>query len=103
MAKRILKAQLSPCNCTCAENHDHLFTQENLAITPQRVKDLTDRGIAVNLPNSNQFLNPSDSTKSWNIEPQFKRDANMAEMWETEQLTKRKVSQAHKKDKQKYG
>lgn len=102
MAKRIFKAQIKPCNCTLCADIDRLTTKEGLSLTPQRVKELTDRGIAVSLPNSQNFIAPSES-KSWDIDPMFKRDANMCDLWEQEQLAKKRVMNAHKKDKQLYG
>lgn len=102
MAKRILQPQLRPCSCTFCEDRDHLVTKEGLALTPSKIQELTDKGIAVSLPNANNFLSPQDGA-SWNVEPQFTRDANMASLWETEQLAKRKVVNAHKRDKKQYG
>nr|DAH63224.1 MAG TPA: hypothetical protein [Bacteriophage sp.] len=101
MAKRILKAQLRPCNCTLCDSKDMIQTKEGLALTPSRVKELTDRGIAVSLPNLNNFLQP-ESGSSWFVEPMFKRDANMCDIWEKEQLAKQRVVSAHKNDKKKF-
>ncbi|UCS96028.1 MAG: hypothetical protein [Microviridae sp.] len=102
MAKRIFKAQVRPCKCTLCADIDRLQTKEGLALTPSHVKELTDKGIAVNLPNANGFFS-SESKSDWFVEPQFRRDANMASLWEQEQSAKSKVVNAHKKDKQKYG
>lgn len=104
MANRKLTAQLRPCSCTFQEDHDHLVTKEGLSLTPSKVKELTDKGVAVSLPNSQNFLSPSEQgARSWDVEPQFQRDANMAALWEQEQLSKRKVINAHKNDRKVYG
>ena len=73
MAKRILKAQIKPVTCKLQTGVDYEITKPNLALTPQNIKDLTDRGIAVNLPNEKQFLEGDSisSAKSWDIEPVF--------------------------------
>lgn len=79
-------------------------TKPGLSLTPQNIKELTDRGIAVNLPNEKQFLQ-GDSIKnnSWDIEPVFRRSMDMCEAWELEQVSKNKVLKAHKVDKKKFG
>lgn len=103
MAKRILKAQMRPVNCNLREDIDRLQTKPGLALTPGAIKELTDKGIAVSLPNQNQFLAPTSATTSWDIEPEFKRDATLASTWEAEQLATQKVMRAHRKDKQIFG
>ena len=103
MAKRIMKAQIKPVTCKLQIGVDYEITKPNLALTPQNIKDLTDRGIAVNLPNEKQFLEGDSisSAKSWDVEPVFKAD--MCELWELEQVSKNKVLKAHKIDKRKFG
>lgn len=105
MAQRILKAQLKPVICKTEIGRDYEITKPNLALTPQNIKDLTDRGIAVNLPNEKQFLEGDSITlsKTWDVEPVFKRSADMCELWELEQVSKNKVLKAHKVDKRKFG
>ena len=56
MAKRIMKAQIKPVTCKLQIGVDYEITKPNLALTPQNIKDLTDRGIAVNLPYLNVLL-----------------------------------------------
>ncbi|UCS96091.1 MAG: hypothetical protein [Microviridae sp.] len=102
MAKRVFKAQLRPCKCNLCADIDKLQTKGGLAITPANVKQLTDRGIAVNLPNANGFFT-SEGKSDWFVEPQFRRDATMCSLWEQEQESKSKVISAHKRDKQKFG
>lgn len=105
MAKRIFQAQVKPVTCKIVTGVDYEITKPNLALTPQNIKDLTDRGIAVNLPNEKQFLE-GDSISAgndWFVEPVFKRSADMCELWELEQVSKNKVLKAHKVDKRKFG
>ena len=98
-----MKAQIKPVTCKLQIGVDYEITKPNL--TPQNIKDLTDRGIAVNLPNEKQFLEGDSisSAKSWDVEPVFKRSADMCELWELEQVSKNKVLKAHKVDKRKFG
>ena len=72
-----MKAQIKPVTCKLQIGVDYEITKPNLALTPQNIKDLTDRGIAVNLPNEKQFLEGDSisSAKSWDVEPVFKRSA----------------------------
>lgn len=102
MAKREFKAQLSPCKCVCNPDLDKLITRPGLALTPMDIKKLTDKGIAVSLPNAQNFLSPSEGS-SWNVEPEFRRDATMASVWEIEKLAQKRIMQARKKDIQIYG
>lgn len=104
MAQRIFAAQLKPCVCVLDPEKDMEITKPNLALTPQNIKELTDRGIAVNLPNEKQFIQ-GDSIKagSWEVEPVFRRSMDMCEAWELEQVSKNKVLKAHKVDKRKFG
>lgn len=104
MANRILKQQLNPCTCNLCLEKDFEITKPNLALTPQAIKELTDRGIAVNLPNEKSFIegDPSSSA-SWDVEPIFRRSVDMCEVWELEQISKNKVLKAHKIDKRKFG
>lgn len=103
MAKRILRAQLNPVCCAISDE-DYLVTKPNLAMTPSQVKELTDKGIAVSLPNEKQFLDGSDSKESsWSIDAAFQRGADMPTLWELEQTSKSRVIAAHKMDKKRYG
>jgi hypothetical protein len=102
MAKRVFKAQLRPCNCVHNSEFDHLVTKPGLALTPSDIKNLTDKGVAVSLPNAQNFLAPSEGS-TWHIEPEFRRDATMASVWETEKLAQKRVMKAKKTDIQVYG
>lgn len=56
------------------------------------------------MKNSSLKVIPSiSSAKSWDVEPVFKRSADMCELWELEQVSKNKVLKAHKIDKRKFG
>lgn len=102
MAKRVFKPQLKPCKCVCHSDVDRLVTKPGLALTPMDIKNLTDKGVAVSLPNAQNFLNPTEGS-SWTVEPEFRRDATICSVWETEKLAQKRVMQARKKDIQTYG
>lgn len=102
MAKRVFKSQLRPCKCVFHPDIDRLITKPGLALTPSDIKNLTDKGIAVSLPNAQNFLAPGEGS-SWHLEPEFRRDATICSVWETEKLAQKRVMQARKKDIQIYG
>ena len=47
MAKRVITPVLKSCACIVNPYKDREITKPHLAMTPQQVKELTDRGIAV--------------------------------------------------------
>ena len=104
MAKRKLIAQINAVNCILCKN-DMLVTKPDLALTPMQVKELTDKGIAVSLPNSKQFLDGQNAERSndWSVDPIFRRDASMCTMFELERDSQGKIIRAHKLDRKKFG
>lgn len=76
--------------------------QPDLALTPQKVKELTERGIAVSTQNQG-FNDDPQFSNDWFIEPQFRRGCDMNTVWEISQNTQSKLIGVHKSDKRKYG
>ena len=76
--------------------------QNGLALTPQKVKELTEKGIAVSTQNQG-FYDDSQFSDSWFIEPQFRRGCDMNTAWEITQRMQSKMIAAHKNDKRKFG
>lgn len=102
MTKRTLNPT-SICTATCKHcaNVDHDIVIPDLALTPTQVKEMTDRGIAVSLPNA-QFYE-DQKAGDWHVEPMFRRSMSREELWETEQSSRKRLIAAHKSDKRKYG
>lgn len=100
MATRTFDKNVKTCSCSLCEQ-DKIVTKPHLAMTPQQMKELTDKGIAVSLPNAS-FLD-GEGSRGWDIEPMFKRDTDMNTAWELEQVSKSKIIKAHKLDKKKFG
>lgn len=98
MAKRKLIAQLNLVNCKVVDDLE-LVTKPNLAMTPKQVQELTNRGIAVSLPNEKSFLDGSPSTTDWSIDPIFRRDSDMCSMWELSRDCQGRILKAQKADK----
>lgn len=103
MAQRKLIPQIHSVNCQCCGELE-LVTKQGLAMTPKQVQELTDRGIAVSLPNEKSFLDgqPKSST-SWDVDPIFRRSADMCSMWELSRDCQGKILSAHKADKKRFG
>lgn len=74
--------------------------QPGLALTPQKVKELTERGIAVSTQNQG-FNDDPQFSNGWFIEPQFRRGCDMNIAWEISQHTQSKLISAHKNDRRK--
>lgn len=99
MAQRKLIPQIHSINCKCRGDLE-LVTKPGLAMTPKQVQELTDRGIAVSLPNEKSFLDGSSSSKTdWSIDPIFRRDADMCSMWELSRDCQGRILKAQKADK----
>ena len=104
MALRKMLPQINPVSCKLSSK-DMLVTKPDLAITPSQVQELTNRGISVSLPNVKQFLdgNSLETAKGWDVDPIFKRDANICTMFELERDSQGKIIRAHKVDRKKFG
>lgn len=86
------------CECKFDVDKDWQRTQNDLAITPAQVKELTDRGIPVAAQNV-PFLESGSDVNSWTVEPQFRREMDMATAWEMEKAASRKVLQTLRQKK----
>lgn len=95
---RFTKQYPDLCECKFNVKKDWQRTQEGLAITPAQVKELTDRGIPVSAQNVN-FLESGSDVNSWIVEPQFRREMDMATAWEMEKSSSRKVLQTLRQKK----
>lgn len=102
MAKRILNAG-NYVTATC-NKYDEFEkpVQAGLALTPQKVKELTERGIAVSTPNQG-YSDGSESAGSPFVEPQYRRGCDMNTAWEISRRVTSKLVNVHKSDKRKFG
>ena len=103
MATRKLNAgsnKLATCNKL---NLYEKPVQSGLALTPQMVKEMTERGLAVSTPNIGQVQDNSGIPRGdWFLEPQYRRDCDMNTAWEISQNTQRSLIDIHKRDKKRY-
>ena len=83
--------------CNFDVQKDFERTKPNLGLTPQQVAEMAKRGIPVSPMNVN-FIDVNGDA-SWNIEPQFCRDMDMATAWEMEKASQRKALQVLRQKK----
>lgn len=83
--------------CNFDVQKDFERTKPNLGLTPQQVAEMAKRGIPVSPMNVN-FIDVNGDA-SWNIEPQFRRDMDMATAWEMEKASQRKALQVLRQKK----
>ena len=81
---RNTKPDYKSVTCEFDVQKDFERTKPNLGLTPQQVAEMAKRGIPVSPMNVN-FIDVNGDA-SWNIEPQFRRDMDMATAWEMERL-----------------
>lgn len=83
--------------CNFDVQKDFERTKPNLGLTPQQVAEMAKRGIPVSPMNVN-FIDVSGDA-SWTIEPQFRREMDMATAWEMEKASQRKALQVLRQKK----
>lgn len=88
---RNTKPDFHTCKCDFDVRKDYEKTKPGLALTPQQVAEMSKRGIPVS-PMNVPFIDVAGDS-SWNIEPQFCRDMDMATAWEMEKASQRKALQ----------
>ena len=88
---RNTKPDYKAVECNFDVQKDFERTKPNLGLTPQQVAEMAKRGIPVSPMNVN-FIDVNGDA-SWNIEPQFRRDMDMATAWEMEKASQRKALQ----------
>lgn len=83
--------------CNFNVQKDFERTKPNLGLTPRQVSEMAKRGIPVSPMNVN-FIDVNGDA-SWSIEPQFRRDMDMATAWEMEKASQRKTLQVLRQKK----
>lgn len=94
---RNTKPDYRSTTCNFDVQRDYERTKPNLGLTPQQVAEMAKRGIPVSPMNVN-FIDVNGDA-SWNIEPQFRREMDMATAWEMEKASQRKALQVLRQKK----
>lgn len=96
MCKRTLtNVQCRTCSTPYSTN-DIQRTIPDLAMTPQQVKALADRGVPVSGQNMAAIYEPD--TAGWKIDPIFERGADVCQLWERERIARKNVLNARKRE-----
>lgn len=102
MAKRELNYGSNKlCSCKVDGVFEHRV-QNNLALTPRMVKEMTEKGIAVSLPNNT--IDPQDDpvmskAGKWELDPIEMRGFDKNSAWEMSKRSNNKITQAIRKNK----
>lgn len=99
MAKRKLNsfgAVFATCNVL---NSHESAVQSDLALTPRRVRELSERGVPVSVGN----LNIPATEETAYLDPQFRRGCDLNTAWEISRRVSSGLIDAHKRDKKLYG
>lgn len=75
-----------------------ISVQDGLALTPARVRQLTEKGIAVSLPAGNGD-GLYDSRVDYSIDRVYERGITREELWESSQVAKQNILQARNRKK----
>lgn len=74
--------------------------QSGLSITPSDIEKLARQGVAVSVPNADNFL--YNNEVGWEVDPVYKRDSDRNSMWEASQIAKARIMRARKRDVERY-
>lgn len=98
--KQIQKFAL--CDLSCNKPHERAV-QPGLSLSPQDVKNLTDKGLATSTPNASFYDDEGVSPVDFFIEPQYRRGFDLNTAWAISKATEQKIIDVHKRDSLIYG
>ena len=87
---------------TCKKERDFLPVTPGLAVTPSQMLELSEHGIAISGQNAANF-DDGEFTPSWDLDASQLRGVDMADLWQLQRSTKKKMRQAYAADVMKYG
>lgn len=87
-----------PVFCNASMTKRDIPVQSGLALTPRKVRELTEKGIAVStaIANDNQFF-ATDAPNDYRLDPMEERGITREELWERSQVAKQRIMSARKK------
>lgn len=86
------------CNPTLLEGETPV--QSGLSLTPSDIERMANQGIAVSTPAAEQFTYDNDD--SWDVPPEYSRDADRNSIWELSQVSKQRILNARRRDKARF-
>lgn len=100
MAQRIFTSNGRLATCKCCKEIKR--TISGLAMTPQQIAEMAQRGVPVSPQNMQAYYDGMAGDNNWSVEPMFKRGADINQLWEIEQNSRDRILQARKKELIKY-
>lgn len=88
--------------CDTTRTSIDIDVQDGLALTPARVRQLTEKGIAVSLPASNGdgIYDSSSSPEDYSLDSMYERGMTREELWERSQVAKQNIMSARNRKKE---
>lgn len=88
--------------CDTSRKDIDIDVQDGLALTPARVRQLTEKGIAVSMPagNSEGLYDSSESPSDYSIDLMYERGMTREELWERSQVSKQNIMNARNRKKE---
>lgn len=77
-------------------------TVSGLALTPSQISKMSEKGLAVSAQISQTFVD-GVSNPSFDIPVEERRGVDPVDVWDASQTSRKRIIDAHKKDKQLYG
>lgn len=77
--------------CPLRYNNGDVPVQSGLALTPRRVRELTEKGIAVTTSNSEGVFDAPAKSSDWSMDAMFERGTDRCILWEKSQLARKKI------------
>lgn len=101
MAKRVFTSNGRTVSCRCVNEVKR--TIPGLAMTPSQVAEMAARGIPVSTQSAPDMYDEVQNPSNFEVEPLFKRGADINQIWELSQDARDKFVQARKRDIQHNG
>lgn len=88
--------------CDASRTSIDIPVKDGLALTPARVRQLTEKGIAVSLPSSNNegIFDSSDNPADYSLDSMYERSMTREELWERSQVAKQNIMNARNRKKE---
>lgn len=90
----------SPRHCVCVRRLDETPVVSGLSMTPSDIERLARQGIAVSTPAADAFRFEPDN--GWTVDPVYARDSDRNSLWELSHVSKQRILNARRVDKQRY-
>lgn len=96
-----MERKISTCQrtCSCKRKPSDDVVVPGLAISPAEMLKLNQQGIAVSSGNTNLAYESGHAATSWDIAPENRRGVDIADLWQLQETTSKKLSNLKKNQK----